>query len=106
MTAAVQKQLKEIFKRYKKYGITLPQVIEAYKSGIEHGMKPQQSIVGVRLALSGACNEHEYFTVADVAAVTGETLDEVTKRIEENKEELLREGGIVEVSSPLPGLFN
>lgn len=106
MTAETRKQLEGIYKRYQEHGVTLQEVIGVYNSAIEYEVPPQQAIIGVRLVLANTYGEHELFTVEDVAAITGETPEEVTQRIEDSKEELLQSGAIMEVSSPLPGLFN
>lgn len=105
MTKETMKELKAVADRYSKYGTTLAFVLQLYKSGIDNGMSPKASVIGVRMALSGEFKEQEYFTAADVAAVTGETVEEVNRRIEADKENLMQQGGLIEVSSPLPGLF-
>lgn len=99
-------ELEAIANRYSKYGVTLALVLQLYKSGMDNGISSNASVIGIRMALAGEYKEREYFTAADVAEVTGETVEEVNKRIEENKEELFKEGGLIEVSSPLPGLFS
>lgn len=99
------KKLEEIAERYAKYGITLTDCINIYNSGLERGISEESAVIGLRLGLSHNFHEHEYFTSEDVAVITGETVEQVNQRIEDNKEELMNNGSIVEVSSPLPGLF-
>lgn len=106
MKPETKKKLEEIAQRYSKYGVTPIDCMSIYNSGVEMGISEESAVIGLRLALSNRFNEHEYFTSADVAAVTGETVEEVNQRIEENKDELMKNGSIVEVSSPIPDLFN
>ncbi len=106
MKNETRKKLEEIAGRYAKHGVTLIECISIYNSGVEMGISEESAVIGLRLALANKFNEHEYFTSEDVAAVTGESVEQVNQRIEENREELMKNGSIVEVSSPLPGLFN
>ncbi len=106
MKDETRKKLEEIAKKYGKYGVTPMQCIKIFDSGIKRGISEESAVIGLRLALSAEFNEHEYFTLEDVAAVTGESVEEVKERIKENEEELMKNGSIIEVSSPLPGLFN
>ncbi len=106
MKNETRKKLEEIAQRYAKYGVTLIECMSIYNSGVEFGISEESAVIGLRLALANKFNEHEYFTSEDVAAVTGETVEEINQRIEENKEELMNNGSIVEVSSPIPDLFN
>ena len=105
MKTKTKKQLKRIAKNYSEYGVTLAQCIEIYNSGIRAGLTEESAVIGLRLGLSKVYNVREYFTSEDVAAVTGETVEQVNKCIEDNKDELMQNDCIVEVSSPLPGLF-
>lgn len=106
MKQETRKKLEDVAERYAKYGVTLTDCINIYNSGLANQISEESAVIGLRLALSQHFNEHEYFTSADVAAVTGETVEEVNQRIEENREELMENGSIVEVSSPIPDLFN
>ncbi len=105
MKKETRKKIEEIAKRYAKHGVTLTDCINVYNSGLANQISEESAVIGLRLALSHHFNEHEYFTSEDVAVITGETVEEVNQRIEDNKEELMQNGSIVEVSSPLPGLF-
>lgn len=105
MKTETKKQLKRIAKNYSKYGVTLEECIEVYESGIRAGISEESAVIGLRLGLSKVYNVHEYFTSEDVATVTGATVEEVNKHIEDNKEELMKNGGIIQLSSPIPGLF-
>lgn len=105
MKDTTRKKLEEVAERYAKYGVTLTDCINIYNGGLVCGISEESAVIGLRLGLSKRFNEHEYFTSEDVAVITGETVEEVNQRIEDNKEELLNNGSIVEVSSPLPGLF-
>ena len=105
MKAETKKQLIRIAKNYSEYGVTLAQCIEVYNSGIRAGLTEESAVIGLRLGLSKVYNVREYFTSEDVAAITGETVEQINKHIEDNKEELMQNGSIIEVSSTLPGLF-
>lgn len=98
-------ELKRIAKCYKKHGVTLDDLKILFKQAPKE-ITEEARCIGLRLALSHEFNEREYFTSADVATVTGETVEEVNRRIEENEDELLKNGSIVKLSSPLPNLFN
>lgn len=100
MKTKIYEELKRLAKRYKKYGVTLDLLKQVYKSGIDNGMSEKASLIGVRLGLSHKFKEHDYFTAADIALVTGQTEEEVNKFVESNEDELLKMGAIVEVSSP------
>lgn len=101
----IKKKLMRVAKDYSKYGVTFDDCVAVYNSGIANGINARAAVVGLRFGLSKVYNTHEYFTIEDVAAVTGETVEQVTKRIEDNKEELMQDGSIIEVSSTLSGLF-
>lgn len=105
MNKEIKKQLMRVAKNYSKYGVTFDECVAVYNSGIASGINARAAVVGLRLGLSKVYNTHEYFTIEDVAAVTGETVEQVNKRIEDDKDELMKNGCIVEVSSPLNGLF-
>ncbi len=105
MKKEIKRKLMKIAKRYSKYGVTLDECIEVYNSGIANGINEDAAVVGLRMGLAKVYNVQEYFAVEDVAAITGETAEQVEKYIEDNKEELLNNGYIIEMSSPLPGLF-
>lgn len=106
MKNETRKKLEEVAGRYAKYGVTLTDCINIYNSGIARQISEESAVIGLRLALSHHFSEHEYFTSEDVAVVTGESVEQVNQRIEENKDELMKNGHIVEVSSSIPGLFD
>lgn len=90
-------EAKQIAKRFAKYGVTTSWVKAMVRDGQSHGMSRRVALIGARLALAQEFGQHEYFTPEDVAAVTGETVQEVIQRIEENRDELERIGGLVQV---------
>lgn len=106
MKKETKQKLMKIAKKYAKFGVTFAECVEVYNSGIANGINEDAAVIGLRMGLGRTYNVQEYFTVEDVAAITGETTEQVEKCIEDNKEELLNNGGIIEVSSTLPGLFN
>lgn len=90
-------EAKQIAKRFAKYGVTTSLVKTIVRNGQAHGMSRKVALIGARLALAQEFGQHEYFTPEDVAAVTGETVQEVIQRMEENKDELERIGGLVQM---------
>ena len=47
---------------------------------------------GLRMSLASAFNEHEYFSLDDVMAITGENREELLQRIEQCRQELIEAG--------------
>ncbi len=47
---------------------------------------------GLRMSLASAFNEHEYFSLDDVMAITGESREELLQRIEQCRQELIEAG--------------
>lgn len=101
MKKQVEKQLIKIAKKYSEYGVTLADCITIYNSGIKKGINEKAAVIGIRYILSLTYNVHEIFTSEDVAA-TGETVEQVNRRIEENKDEMVKNGYIIEPSKYLP----
>lgn len=95
-----------IAERYKKFGVTERQIKQLVQSGIDRGISYQAALIGVRMCLGKEFKQREYFTAQDVAEVTGETVEEVNRCIEKNKAELMKDGGLIEVTPApyLPGL--
>lgn len=92
----------KIAARYKQFGVDEALVNIIVQSGIDHGLTRKAALIGARMCLSEQFKQHEYFTAEDVAEVTGETVETVCKTIENNKDELMQMGGMVEVR-PAPG---
>lgn len=106
MKEETRKKLENIAKKYAKHGVDMTDCINLYNMGLPLYKSEEAAVVCLRLALAERFNEHDYFTSEDVAVVTGVSVEEVNQHIEENKEELMNNGSIVEVSSPIPGLFD
>lgn len=87
-----------IAKRYKSFGVTEDFVHILVQSGIEYGLSRRAALIGARMALGEKCGVSEYFTLQDLAEVLGITVDEANAMIEENKDELMRTGGLAEVT--------
>ena len=96
MKAMTEEQ--RIFNRYKKYGATLEFIQWAIQSGIKAGLTRKAALIGVRMALGEQCGVQEYFTPEDIAEALGTTVEEVNRLIEENKDELIKNGGIAKVT--------
>ena len=90
--------------RYKKYGVTYDFIRQVVQSGLDAGLTKKAALIGLRMALGEQCGVQEYFAPENVAEITGESVDEVISRIEENKNELISQGGLAEVSFGSPFL--
>lgn len=77
---------------YGKYGYSREQFRDMLCSGIDRGLTVRGAYIGIKMIAAECTGEHELFTSADIAEVTGETVEEVNKRIEEYGEELKAEG--------------
>lgn len=99
MTEKTLKELEKIAKRYAKYGFTLTELIKMVESAPE-GVSEKAAVLGIRMALANELHERDFFTVEDVMEITGETKEEVQKRMKDLNVET------VTVSSSIPGLFN
>lgn len=87
-----------IAKRYKSFGVTEDFVYTLVQSGIECGLSRKAALIGARMALGEKCGVSEYFTSQDLAEVLRITVDEANALIEENKDKLMRMGGLAEVT--------
>lgn len=106
MKSETRKKLEDMAQKYARYGVTLKDCINLYNMSLPLGQSEESIIIGLRLAMAKQFGEHEYFTSEDVSVVTGESVEQVNQHIDDNKEELMNKGSIVEVSSSLPGLFD
>lgn len=89
-------------KKYHRFGITESFVRKLVRSGLKRGISYKAALTGVRMVLGHEFHQPEYFTAEDVAEATGETVEEVDRRIKEHEAELMAAGGIVKVM-PAPG---
>lgn len=87
-----------IAKRYKKFGVTEDFVRTMVDTGIQNGLSRKSSLIGARLALSENFGQHEYFTSEDLAETLGISVEKANALIEENKDELMKMGGLAEVT--------
>lgn len=78
---------------YEKYGITRSELERSIDDGIySHGLSLDVIYNILRMSLASAFNEHEYFSLEDVMAITGESLEELLQRIERCRQELIEAG--------------
>lgn len=67
-----------------KCGKTRDDFFRMIKSGVEnYGLSVRACYLGLKMICAKETGEEEYFTSADVAELTGETIEEVNARIEE-----------------------
>lgn len=78
---------------YGKYGITRAELAHSIDSGLnDYDLSLEAIYSGLRMSLANAFNEHEYFTLDDVTAITGESREELLQRIEQCRQELIEAG--------------
>ena len=73
-----------IWNKYGKYGMQKQEIAGLMKSGMENNSLSLRAVYnGMRMSLAMEFNEQENFTVEDIMDITGESREEVVKRIEE-----------------------
>ena len=78
---------------YGKYGVTRAELEPIIDDGIQNYDLSLEAIYsGLRMSLASAFNEHEYFSLDDVMAITGESREELLQRIEQCRQELIEAG--------------
>ena len=92
------KELQGIAERYKKHGITLSQ-LQRIAEGAPEGATERAAINIIRMTLANEYGEKEYFTLNDIAEITGETIPELQSRIDAMGIDTMQ------ISSIIPGLF-
>ena len=87
---------------YGKYGVTRAELEPIIDDGIQNYDLSLEAIYsGLRMSLASAFNEHEYFSLDDVMAITGESREELLQRIEQCRQELIKQGKTrTSISSP------
>lgn len=69
---------------YGKYGMSRNDFAKMLKSGVEqYGFSVKAAYLGIKMVSAQQTGETEFFTSADVCEITGETIEQVNKRIEE-----------------------
>lgn len=80
----VKTALDNLMYNYGKYGVSREIFADMLKSGIDkHGFSVRAAYTGIKMVMSEVTGEQELFTSEDVAEITGETVEEVNKRIED-----------------------
>ena len=93
MRMTFQEALDSLYEKYGKYGCEREFLADLLNSGIgEHEFSVRAAYNGVRMSLAHFTGEHEYFSLEDVAEITGESKGEILSRIEEYREELTAAG--------------
>ena len=103
MKAMTEEQ--RIYNRYIRCGCTLEFIHQVVKAGKEQGLTHKGALIGLRMSLGEQCGVQEYFTPEEVAEVLGVSVEEINRTIEENKDELIANGGLAEVSFTPPKGF-
>ena len=85
--------INNLLANYGKYGITRAELEHSIDSGINgYDLSLEAIYSGLRMSLASAFNEHEYFSLDDVMAITGESREELLQRIEQYRQELAEAG--------------
>lgn len=83
--------INNLLANYGKYGVTRAELEHSIDSGInDYDLSLEAIYSGLRMSLASAFNEHEYFSLDDVMAITGESWEELLQRIEQCRQELYR----------------
>lgn len=96
ITATTELELRRLAKRYSKYGFDYDKLVGMYN--IDSELSDEATLVMMRFTLSIQFDEEEYFTVQDIALLYDVNEEEVEETIEAYKDELIANGGMVEVS--------
>ena len=85
--------INNLLANYGKYGVTRAELEPIIDDGIQNYDLSLDAIYsGLRMSLASAFNEHEYFSLDDVMAITGESREELLQRIELCRQELIEAG--------------
>lgn len=85
--------INNLLTNYGKYGITRVELEPIIDDGIHNYDLSLEAIYnGLRMSLASEFNEHEYFSLDDVMAITGESREELLQRIEQCRHELIEAG--------------
>ena len=86
--------INNLLMNYGKYSVTRAELEPIIDDGIQNYDLSLEAIYsGLRMRLASAFNEHEYFSLDDVMAITGESREELLQRIEQCRQELIEAGG-------------
>ena len=85
--------INNLLTNYGKYGITRAELEPILDDGIQNYDLSLEAIYsGLRMSLAAAFNEHEYFSLDDLMAITGESREELLQRMEQCRQELIEAG--------------
>ena len=85
--------INNLLANYGKYGVTRTELELIIDDGIQNYDQSLEAIYsGLIMSLASAFGEHEYFTLDDVMAITGEIREELMQRIEQYRQELIEAG--------------
>lgn len=86
------KVIQKLEQRYKNVDVPRGQVSAMICGGLANGMTLGQAEIAFRLAISEIYNLQEYFTVYDVAEITGQSISEVLQAVENSRVDLFESG--------------
>lgn len=85
--------ISNLYAEYGQHGITKADLLSAVEDGMNNYDLSLDAVYNcLRMSLASAFGGHEYFTMEDVMAITGESREELAQRIEQCRQELIEAG--------------
>ena len=100
MTKDVQNTLKRLERRYGKWGFTYAKLVEMYNLPSE--LDDEGVLAMIRFTLANEFNTEEYFSPEDLSHMFDVPIESVEEVIEQNKDMLMQNGGMITVSFTPP----
>lgn len=80
----MKQALDNLVLNYGKYGYSRGDFLKMIKSGVDnYGLSVRACYLGIKMIAAERTGEEEYFSSADISAMTGESIEEVNARIED-----------------------
>ena len=96
ITSDVEATFQRLARRYGSKGFTYDKIVDMYN--IPSELNDEAQVVMLRFTLAKVLGEEEYFTYEDLSKLYGVSVEEIEKITAEHEEELMQNGGLVEVS--------
>ena len=78
--------LDNLMRNYGDFGLSRKDFKEVLEMGIKGGMTVHGAYIAAKMIITEQTGEHELFTSEDIAEITGLTVEEVNKQIEDTAE--------------------
>ncbi|MBD5495424.1 MAG: hypothetical protein HDR12_13955 [Lachnospiraceae bacterium] len=93
MAITAEWAINQLYSSYGKFGVSKDLITRLFNDGIEQqGFTPIITYNLLRMSLGKEFKQHEYFSLEDVMAITGESREELLQRIEQCRQELIEAG--------------